>query len=48
MNDLHSGIPLEADDSDSSDLDPSEAEEDVMREVLQLPRASSGWFGHDV
>ena len=47
MNDLHSGIPLEADDSDSSDLDPREAEEDVMREEsnIHVPlQAGLPWF----
>ena len=47
MNDSHSGIPLEADDSDSSDLDPCEAEEDVMREEsnIHVPlQAGLPWF----
>ena len=48
MNDLHSGIPLEADDSDSSDLGPFEADEkDVKREErnFHVPlQAGLPWF----
>jgi hypothetical protein len=48
MNDSHSGIPLEADDSDSSDLGPFEADEkDVKREEsnFHVPlQAGLPWF----
>ena len=48
MNDSHSGIPLEADDSGSSDLGPFEADEkDVKREEsnFHVPlQAGLPWF----